>query len=550
SDESVFSEGDEDVSMDEDDDIESESDDNEPSETEDQHEPAKDEEQTVAASALPATSKYVPPHLRKMATTKSEQQIRLQRQLQGLLNKLSESNMEMILVDIEKLYGVYPRHDVNTTVTELILTSISQKANLLDSFVILYATIVASLYRLIGIEFAAHFVQTLVESFEKYYKQSQEAIERGDEVGEDGPVGTREARNLLTLILELYNFQVVACILVYDLIRSLIGQMHEQSVELLLKIVRTCGAQMRTDDPASLKDVIDAIQKESAKRDPKTISVRHKFMLETLTNIKNNKIKSSEVSARQADKDMVVKMKKFLTGLTKKRATRSAEPLRVSLEDIHEIETKGKWWLVGASWRANLVGTESEHAKKKQDTKVASDLKKDQSMQQTLLKLARKQGMNTDVRRSIFVSLMGAEDYVDAYEKLNKLGLSEVQQREIPRVILQCSGNEKTFNPYYVFVSERMCQLNHSYKVTFQYCLWDFLRDLGLQDIGGLERTSSSGSEVRLNRIVNLGKFFGMLFAKQTLSLSILRTINFISLTQKAQVFLDIVFSHMLLQLK
>jgi nucleolar MIF4G domain-containing protein 1 len=43
--------------------------------------------------------------------------------------------------------------DVTATLTDIILTSISQKANLLDSFVITYATIVASLYRLIGIEF-------------------------------------------------------------------------------------------------------------------------------------------------------------------------------------------------------------------------------------------------------------------------------------------------------------------------------------------------------------------------------------------------------------
>jgi len=43
--------------------------------------------------------------------------------------------------------------DVTATLTDIILTSISQKSNLLDSFVITYATIVASLYRLIGIEF-------------------------------------------------------------------------------------------------------------------------------------------------------------------------------------------------------------------------------------------------------------------------------------------------------------------------------------------------------------------------------------------------------------
>ncbi|KAI8072311.1 hypothetical protein BC940DRAFT_251655 [Gongronella butleri] len=530
------------------DDEASDSEDDESDAAEIQEKEPKPEPKPVVSAA----TKYIPPHLRKAPTTKSEQQIRLQRQLQGLFNKLSESNMETILVDIEKLYSNYPRHDVNSTVTELILSAIAQKANLLDSFVILYATIVGSLYRLIGIEFAAHFVQTLMESFEKYYKQSQGAIARGDEEGDEGPAGAREAKNLLTLLIELYNFQVISCILIYDVIRSLIGQLDEQSVELLLKIVRTCGAQMRSDDPASLKDIIDAIHVESNKRDAKSISVRHKFMLETLTNIKNNKIKSSEASARQADKDMVTKMKRFLSGLEKKRATRSAEPLRVSLDDIHAIDTKGKWWLVGASWKANLVGTESEHAKAKH-SKMASDLKKDQTLQQALLKLARKQGMNTDVRRSIFISLMGAEDYVDAFEKLMKLSLSEVQQREIPRVILQCVGNEKTFNPYYVHVSQRLCQLNHSFKVTFQYCLWDFLRELGLQDIGGLERTAAAATgetRVRLQRMVNLGKFFGLMVAGQTFALTVFRTVNFISLTPQAQIFLDILFAHMLLQLK
>lgn len=55
-------------------------------------------------------SKYVPPHLRKTATTKSEQQMKLHKQLQGQLNRLSESNMESILLEIEKCYGTYPRH--------------------------------------------------------------------------------------------------------------------------------------------------------------------------------------------------------------------------------------------------------------------------------------------------------------------------------------------------------------------------------------------------------------------------------------------------------
>lgn len=32
------------------------------------------------------------------------------------------------------------------------------------------------------------------------------------------------------------------------------------------------GPELRSNDPASLKDIIDEIQKETAKRDPKSIS--------------------------------------------------------------------------------------------------------------------------------------------------------------------------------------------------------------------------------------------------------------------------------------
>ncbi|CEI90623.1 hypothetical protein RMCBS344292_04942 [Rhizopus microsporus] len=277
----------------------------------------------------------------------------------------------------------------------------------------------------------------------KYKKAKQQTID-------DEQEGYKETRNLLTLILELYNFQVISCILVYDIVRMLINELDEGNVELLLRIIRTAGAELRNDDPTSLKHIIDEIQKETAKRDPSTISLRHKFMLETIANVKNNKIKNKQTAAGHGDKELVQKMKKFIQGLSKKRSTRSTEALRVSLDDIHNVHTKGKWWLVGASWKDNLVGTESKY----KTTNVPEDLKKDQSMQEALLKLARKQGMNTDIRRTIFITIMSAEDYLDAFEKLMKLGLNEVQQREICRVMLQCTGNVRECDYEYPLSNE------------------------------------------------------------------------------------------------
>lgn len=53
-------------------------------------------------------------------------------------------------------------------------------------------------------------------------------------------VSGKECSNLLVLLTELYNFQTISCVLVYDLIRSILdGNLEETSVELLLKVVKS-----------------------------------------------------------------------------------------------------------------------------------------------------------------------------------------------------------------------------------------------------------------------------------------------------------------------
>lgn len=76
------------------------------------------------------------------------------------------------------------------------------------------------------------------------------------------------------------------------------------------------------------------------------------------------------------------------------------EPLRVTLDDLHSAESKGKWWLVGAAWGGDPLVDRQE---------AASTEQKVESTENVLLKLAKKQGMNTDIRRSIFVVLMSSE---------------------------------------------------------------------------------------------------------------------------------------------
>jgi len=249
-------------------------------------------------------------------------------------------------------------------------------------------------------------------------------------------------------------------------------------------------------------------------------------MLETLTNLKNNKLKKAVVGGAggTGGPEAVERLKKFLSGMSKKRHVMSHEPLRVTLDDLHSAETKGKWGLVGAAWNGDpLVDRQTNTDQAKGGNRLNDEDK--------LIKLAKKQGMNTEIRRSIFVVIMSSEDYVDACERLGQLRLTEVQQREIVRVLLHCCGNERSYNPYYTLICQHLCRMSHSYKITLQFCMWDFLRELGESNVGGMEllkrqQGDGLGADDKIvgkTKLRNVAKAYGWWIAKDCCSLTILK---------------------------
>jgi nucleolar MIF4G domain-containing protein 1 len=99
----------------------------------------------------------------------------------------------------------------------------------------------------------------------------------------------------------------------------------------------------------------------------------------------------------------------------------------------------------------------------------------------------------TDVKKQVFKCIMGADDYLHAFEQLMHLNLKKTQEREIVRVLLQCCLAEKQYNQYYFVLSQKLL-MDANYKYTFKYCLWDYVKGL-------------SGLEV--GQILNLAKVFG-----------------------------------------
>jgi len=66
--------------------------------------------------------------------------------------RLSDFNIESIVMEIEQHYRNNSRHDVTEIIIDLILNYISEGVNMNESFILTYAAFLAAIYSIIGME--------------------------------------------------------------------------------------------------------------------------------------------------------------------------------------------------------------------------------------------------------------------------------------------------------------------------------------------------------------------------------------------------------------
>lgn len=433
------------------------------------------------------SKKYVPPAARVTNTDISvndEKIRRLEKQLKGILNRLAEQNMHTIGNQVEEMYMTNSRNDMNVLLSKLMMESIVAPVLTPDRLICEHMMLVAILHANVGTEVGAHFLLTVVKKLHQMLEESH-CIEN------------KELDNIILIISHLYNFKVYGHRLLYQILEKLIAKFTEKEIELILLILRTVGFQLRKDDPIALKELILSLQQKA--NNTTLENSRVKFMLDVLLAIKNNNMNKIP----QYDPSQIEHMKKIFKNFIHKG--NSVTQFNVTLEDLLEVDERGKWWIVGSAWSGlkdiGKLENTSEDKKQKYSEKI--------------LELARKQRMNTDVRRDIFCVLMTAEDYLDAFEKIHHLGLKNQQQREIIYVIFNCCVQEKKFNPYYAILAQKLCDSDRKYQLTIQYALWDKLKTL---------------ANLNTKQLTNLAKFLTHLFLGKGLPLSVLKVIQFTEL--------------------
>ncbi|NP_001314989.1 nucleolar MIF4G domain-containing protein 1 isoform 1 [Danio rerio] len=487
-----------------------EEDDTDASEENEEVEEAESEQKNPESQELnPATTgKYVPPHLREAADSKRKAELeKLKRSVKGLINRLSQPNMASISSQLEELYMNTSRKDMNDTLTDILLAACVTPALMPERLLMEHILLVSVLHYSVGLEVGAHFLETVVRQFDRIYSELD---------GTD-----KECDNLVSIIAHLYNFHVVHAVLVFDILKKLVTSFSSKDIELLLLVLKTVGFALRKDDPIALKELIsEAQRKASAEGEQFQDQTRIRFMLETMMALKNNDMRKIP----GYDPEPVEKLRKLQRTLIHSSAGSSDMKLRVSLDNLLEAERVGRWWIVGSSWSGAPMIDD-------QGNKTTTPSTKGEQYSAKMLELARKQRMNTDVRRNIFCVLMSSEDFLDAYEKLLRLGLKDQQEREIVHVLMDCCLQEKMFNRFYAVLAEKLCSHDRRFQMTFQFSLWDKFRDLA-----NLSNRSFS----------NLVQLVTHLLHRKSLSLSILKAIEFGELDKPKVKFLKQILSKLL----
>ena len=494
-------------------------------------------------------SKYVPPHMRNSSKEEQEDDERnlqetlntIRRSLNNALNRLSEDTLIGVSQSVARLYASHPTAHVNECLWDNTHNACVARSFLMSGLIPVYAAALVSVHVQKGdsAQLGEYIMEMTVSSLFKSLPVERErrGTSQPDEVSGSE---TREGSNLMLILCYLYNFDLVHCGLMYDVIRDLIKSFREIDVELLLIILTHCGRSLRSDDPSSLKDIVLEVQKRAMQcKDIFENSSRVDYMIAALIDLKNNKKRQQE----SAGWEKTGKIRKMIGRVKASVAARngnvrsSESSLRIKLKDILEAESKGRWWKIGASWEGNQYklndADENRGGARQTDESLSAEDKEEESR---LLKLAAKYRMNTDVRRSIFCIIMGSADYEDAFEKLVKAGmLKNKTERDTARVLMECCGNEKNFNGFYGHLAQRICEFQGQCKFTFQLAFWDCFKQF---------------DSMKPRKAANLAKLlFALVVKHRVLKLNVLKGIDMTSpedLSEIGMIFLTLFFTSVL----
>lgn len=430
-------------------------------------------------SSIRKVGKYVPPSARQRDERMTGG---MKRRLRGLLNRVADVNASGIADSLVQLFrsadnGLSMR-ELSNLYANAALDSSRDGSGVayVNPYVQSHAAIAAHLGKQVDLIILATLLVSAVRRMVSALESSDSAKSNGFQ-NEDDVAAFEESRGecfgYVALLCALYTRHAISSHLVYEIVKFVANSLNGLRLEILLFMLRQVGAQLRVDDPVGLKDVIEFIyDRFAALREstpvgsdsssgPSPQDTKLQVMLDLVNDIKNNKLRKSAVKEAQA---------KFSW------ASVPDDPLSASMNDLRDDDfIKMRWW-------DDTMGlTVSERRGVTSGDQTGGDVSVPVVVNEgpDLATLASTLRLNTEYRRALFRAIMGSANVKDAFERLEGMGAFESKDnhnRDTALVILHCCGSERSFNPFYAVLAEKVCRHSRKLRFTFEFALWDVFK--------------------------------------------------------------------------
>lgn len=418
----------------------------------------------------------------------------LKKSINGLINKVNVSNIKHIVPELftENLVrgrGLYCR-------------SIMKAAASSSAFVPIYAAMAAIINTKLP-QVGELLVHRLIVQFKKAFKRNDKAV----------------CLSSTTFIAHLVNQQVVHEILAAQILLLLLNKPTDDGVEVAVGLTREIGQHLEEMSGPIALAVFDQFRSILHEQD---LDKRVQYMIEVLFQVRKDKYKDNPAIKDELD---LVEEEDQITH-------------RASLDDEIDVQDGLNVFKFDPEWeeheeaykklKAEILG----EADSSDDEEYKSGESSDDDEAKEEKELEIKDQTNTDLtnlRRTIYLTIMSSLDFEEAVHKLLKVNLPVGQEPELPSMVVECCSQERTYSKFYGLIGERFAKLNRLWTELFESSFAKYYDTI---------------HRYETNRLRNIARFFGHLLSSDAIGWHVLSIVhlNEDETTSSSRIFIKILF--------
>ncbi|KAI4128792.1 MAG: hypothetical protein LQ338_002543 [Usnochroma carphineum] len=418
----------------------------------------------------------------------------LKKSINGLINKVNVSNIKHIVPELFTENLIRGRG--------LFCRSIMKAAASSSAFVSIYAAMAAIINTKLP-QVGELLVYRLIVQFKKAFKRNDKAV----------------CLSSTTFIAHLVNQQVVHEILAAQILLLLLNKPTDDSVEIAVGLTREVGQHLEEMSGPIALAVFDQFRSILHEQD---LDKRVQYMIEVLFQVRKDKYKDNP--AIRDELDLVEEEDQITHRASLDDEIDVQDGLNVfkfdpEYEEHEEAYRKLKAEILGEAEGSDEEGYETGESSDDEEAKEEKELEiKDQT--------------NTDLtnlRRTIYLTIMSSLDFEEAVHKLLKVNLPVGQEPELPSMVVECCSQERTYSKFYGLIGERFAKLNRLWTELFEQSFAKYYDTI---------------HRYETNRLRNIARFFGHLLSSDAIGWHILSIVhlNEDETTSSSRIFIKILF--------